>query len=41
MPFHSYYGYGYYGYGRNGYGNRYLSANNRKIRKSPRNYLGS
>jgi len=41
MPFHSYYGYGYYGYGRNGYGNRYLSANNRKFRKSPRNYLGS
>ena len=38
MPFHSLYS---YSYGQDGYENRYLNSNNRKIRNTPRNYLGS
>jgi capsular exopolysaccharide synthesis family protein len=40
MPFQSYYSYGY-GSGQYGYDSRYLNSNNRKVRKIPRNYLGS
>jgi hypothetical protein len=36
MPFHAYYSYQQYGYNT-----RYLNSNSGKVRKIPRNYLGS